>query len=317
VNVNVRGTGVAPGTPTLTASAIADFGTIQVATNSNSQTVNLSGSNLTGAPGVLNISAPSTDFQVSNDNVTWAATTTSSYTTASYISSIYVRFTPQSPGLKTGNVTITGGGLTSPVTISVVGTGTTCSPGPIILFTSDADSVKNNSAVLNGNIIDIPCSELNEYGFEYSGINGFINGQGTKVVASNYDLTNRNYSFKLNGLVQNSYYYYKAYAKNSNEISYGQQKAFYTAPINSGLVIYSNPLVHGSNVHFSLSGIKPGHYSIQLYNSVGQRVYQKDVITQVNFIDDRFMLPGKIAPGVYTIQIANPEFSILKKILIL
>ena len=56
--------------------------------------------------------------------------------------------------------------------------------------------------------------------------------------------------------------------------------------------------------------------SIQLYNNVGQRVYQKDVITQVNFIDDRFILPGKIAPGVYTIQIANPEFSILKKILI-
>jgi len=170
--------------------------------------------------------------------------------------------------------------------------------------------------VLNGNIIDIPCSELNEYGFEYSGINGFTNGQGTKVVASNYDLTNKNYSFKLNGLVQNSYYYYKAYAKNSNGISYGQEKVFYTAPINTGLVIYSNPLINGSNVHFSLSGVKPGHYSIQLYNSVGQRVYQKDVITQVNFIDDRFILPGKIAPGVYTIQIANPEFSILKKILI-
>jgi uncharacterized membrane protein len=316
VNVNVRGTGVAPGTPTLTASAITDFGTIQVATNSNSQTVNLNGSNLTGAPGVLTISASNTDFQVSNDNVTWAVTTTSSYTTASYISSMYVRFTPQSPGLKTGNITISGGGLTSPVTISVVGTGTTCLAGPIILVTGDADSVKNNSAVLNGNIIDIPCSELNEYGFEYSGINGFINGQGTKVVASNYDLTNKNYSFKLNGLVQNSYYYYKAYAKNSNEISYGQQKVFYTAPINSGLVIYSNPLIHSSIVHFSLSGVKPGHYSIQLYNSVGQRVYQKDVITQVNFIDDRFMLPGKIAPGVYTIQIANPEFSILKKILI-
>ena len=316
VNVNVRGTGVAPGTPTLTASAIADFGTIQVATNSNAQTVNLNGSNLSGVPGVLNISAPSTDFQVSNDNTTWGATTTSSYTTASYISSIYVRFTPQSPGLKTGNVTISGGGLSSPVTIAVVGTGITCLAGPIVLFTSDADSIKNNSAVLNGNIIDIPCSELNEYGFEYSGINGFTNGQGTKVVASNYDLTNRNYSFKLNGLVQNSYYYYKAYAKNSNGISYGQEKVFYTAPINSGLVIYSNPLVHESNVHFSLSGVKPGHYSIQLYNSVGQRVYQKDVITQVNFIDDRFMLPGKIAPGVYTIQIANPEFSILKKILI-
>lgn len=122
VTVAVSGTGVVP-TPTITAGTVSDFGNIVVLNNSTSQSFSISGSNLTGAPGVITITAPSTDFQVSNDNSTWLPATTVAYTSATLsATNVYVRFTPQTLGFKSGNVSITGGGLATAVTVAVSGT---------------------------------------------------------------------------------------------------------------------------------------------------------------------------------------------------
>ncbi|MER3497182.1 MAG: hypothetical protein C4308_00370 [Chitinophagaceae bacterium] len=123
-------------TPTLTATptTLPDFGNVNVGTNTTSQSFVLSGANLTGAPGNITVTAPSTDFQVSNNNSTWGPTTTIAYSSATLSNTnVYVRFTPQSAGFKSGNVTISGGGASS-ITVAVSGTGV-AAPIPTITTT--------------------------------------------------------------------------------------------------------------------------------------------------------------------------------------
>ena len=120
-----------PHGPTLTATSLSNFGSIAVGANSTAQTFNLTGVNLTGAPGSLTVTAPSTDFQVSNNGSTWGSSTTISYSSSSLSSTlVYVRFTPQSLGVKSGNVTVAGGGATT-INVPVAGTGV----GPTISIT--------------------------------------------------------------------------------------------------------------------------------------------------------------------------------------
>lgn len=116
----------ASGVPSLSAvPSSVTFGSQAVSTQSASQSFNLSGSNLTGAPGVITVNAPSTDFEVSNDDATWGPSTTIAYATATLSATpVYVRFTPQSGGVKSGNITFSGGGVGTPPTVALSGTGT-------------------------------------------------------------------------------------------------------------------------------------------------------------------------------------------------
>lgn len=116
----------ASGVPALSvAPASLSFSSQAVGTQSASQSFNLSGTNLTGAPGSITVSAPSTDFQVSNDDATWGPSTTITYSSATLAATpVYVRFTPQTGGIKSGNITFSGGGVTTPPTVALSGTGT-------------------------------------------------------------------------------------------------------------------------------------------------------------------------------------------------
>jgi hypothetical protein len=187
-------------------------------------------------------------------------------------------------------------------------------PALAIIETADSTNITGNSAVLHGVIAAEGCSAITEYGIEYSGINGFIPGFGTKAISNN--LLNNAFSSVLNGLIQNTAYYYRAYAKNATGIVYGAQKLFITNAIPAGLIVYDIPARKGTEIHYSLSGIKPGHYALRLFNSIGQLVYQKDMIIQVDFIDDRFVFPAKLPIGNYTLEVFNPFFKIHKAILV-
>jgi hypothetical protein len=187
-------------------------------------------------------------------------------------------------------------------------------PSLAIVETADSTNITANSAVLHGVIAVEGCSAITEYGVEYSGINGFIPGFGTKVISNN--LLNNSYSSVLNGLIQNTAYYYRAYAKNATGIVYGAQKLFITKAIPAGLIVYDIPAQRGTEIRYSLSGIKPGRYALRIFNSVGQLVYQKDMNIQINFIDDRFVFPAKLPIGNYTLEVFNPFFKIHKAIMV-
>jgi hypothetical protein len=228
----------------------------------------------------------------------------------SFSQTIYVNFTPTAAIPYNGNIMIMGGGATQ-ILLPVIGEAVIVTP---TVITGDSSAVLANSAILSGSISSQGCAVLNQYGIEYSGVNGFTPGYGIKVPASN--LIAGSFSQQISGLVQNTLYYYRAYATDATGTGYGEQKSFFTKAIPSGLVVYNTPITRGGNVHFSLSGIKPGHYAVRIFNSIGQLVFQKDLILQLDFIDDQFTLPAQIPVGLYTLQIFNPSFKIQKSMMV-
>ncbi|MES2851040.1 MAG: lamin tail domain-containing protein [Bacteroidota bacterium] len=109
-------------------TTIADFGNVNVGSNSVSASFTITGANLIGFPGNINI-AGSSNFQVSNDNSSWGISTTIPFTSATLTSTtVYVRFTPQSGGALGSNVSIVGGGISTTVLVAVSGTGVAIVP---------------------------------------------------------------------------------------------------------------------------------------------------------------------------------------------
>jgi len=110
-------------TPTVTASttSLADFGNIEVGTNSASASYTVSGTNLIST---LDVYAP-TNFKVSLDNTVFADQVSISPTSGTVsTTTIYARFYPLSTGIKSGSITNTSANADDKYT-SVSGTGTT------------------------------------------------------------------------------------------------------------------------------------------------------------------------------------------------
>jgi Secretion system C-terminal sorting domain len=106
--------------PTLTvSSATLNFGTVPVSVPSSSLSFNLAGTFLTPAPGTITVNAP-TNFEVSNDNMTWGSSTTIPNSAATLAATpVYVRFSSAMVGASTGNITFSGGGVAAPPTVAV------------------------------------------------------------------------------------------------------------------------------------------------------------------------------------------------------
>lgn len=408
--------------PTLTTSTLVDFGTVILGENSASQTLNLSGTLLTGFPGNITVTAPA-GFEVSLDGTTWTSSVSVPYTSATLASTpVFVRFTPTVVGTAAGNITISGGGANTTIAISgnggttpadvtitsleefgvvcinevggpnsftITGTGLNTTPvvvGPLngftfattaagtysttlsipqgggtfnqtvfvkfaplagtsysgdipvtgggisgtlnvaasgsgnsagaSLITGDVSLITSNSALAAGQITENACSPATEYGIAVSGIQNFSVGIGRNIPSTNIDAAG-NFTAQLTGLVQNTIYYYKSYVVNAGVTTYGEEKTFTTKPIGNGLIVYSNPIIRGNTMHFSISGVQPGHYSARFYNMLGQVVFQRDIILQVNYIDDYFVVPTTIPKGVYRFQVINQVYKSEKTIIVL
>lgn len=195
--INITGP---PATLSSNSTSTLTFGNQAPLTTSASQTFNVSGFALTGAPGVITLTAPNTNFQVSNNNSTWGATATVPYSTSTLSSTpVYVRFAPQSSGAKSGNVTLSGGGA-SAITVAV--TGASSLPAPVataatnILSTSFDANWNAVTGASAGYLLDVSTSptfgtyasaSLNE-GFE----SGMVTGP---YYSGNYTLGSGSWSF--------------------------------------------------------------------------------------------------------------------------
>lgn len=241
---------------------------------------------------------------------TYTASLSLAHPAGPYTQTIYVKFVPVAAQSYNGNISVSGGGAAA-INITASGNGVNTTPA---VTTENANVLSPNAVNLDGSVTNIGCSPVTLYGMEYTGISGLANGLGTQVASSN--INGGNFSVALNGLVQGGTYYYKAYAINNGGISYGPEKSFTTKAIPNGFVIYSIPVKRGGNLHYSYKGIKPGHYEIQLINSIGQLVYQHELIIQVNFIDDNFTIPGNLAIGPYSLLIVSPDFRDKKRFMI-
>lgn len=234
---------------------------------------------------------------------------------------LYVQFSPIKDSSYLGSIHISGARASSR-SISLSGTGIK-KPVVITGSVSQVDTLSNHVVTMNATIGKDACFNIVEYGFEYYTTLGWIR----RVISNNR--IGYTYSSVINNLVQNTNYNYRAYAIAENSSAtkdtiFGEVKQFITPKIsNGGLVIYNNPYTRGLAFHFTLSGIEAGNYGIQFINSLGQVAYQKnvyvqsnDLINSVGFMDYHFTLPMTVTPGLYSLQIANPNFRIVKKVLV-
>lgn len=216
-----------------------------------------------------------------------------------YSQQIFVRFTPTLVQSYNGNIAVGGGGA---ATTNVAATGNGINTLATVT-TGGISTLTTHSVVAAGTLGVSGCSSITSYGIEYSGINGFVNGAGTKVASTN--LAGTAFTSTLNGLVQGATYYYRAYATNNGGTSYGVQQSFTLPTIGLGLNMYPNPALRGKDVRVTMNNLTPGYYGLRFYNNEGRLVYQKDMNIQVGFINQSFTVPATLARGIYRVQLVS------------
>ena len=93
--------------------------------------------------------------------------------------------------------------------------------------TANASPIGANAATLNGQIVSSGGTTVLERGFFRSAASGFADGTGTKISLTG-NFTAGAFSQNATGLLVNTTYYYKAFARNSVGTSYGAEQSFTT-----------------------------------------------------------------------------------------
>lgn len=296
-----------PPPATLTATALAGFGAGCVNTTAGPNSFTIAGNNLTAA----NVSVgPLNGYSFSTSATgTYTASLSIPQAGGSFSQVIYVKFTPAAAASFNGNIPVGGAGAAT-VSVAVTGSGANT---PATLTASAAANVGMSGATLSGAVTSNGCSAVTETGFVYSSIAGFAANTGTKIVST---VAGTTFSAQVGSLLPNTTYYFRSYAVSSSGAGYSAEQSFITAALPQGLVIYSTPGVRGSALRYSLSSIKRGHYATALYNMAGQKVFKKDILIQVNYVNDGFIIPSTLPAGVYILQIENYEFKVRRQLII-
>lgn len=230
-------TRAATGTPTLTlTSVLADFGNVCINSTSAPNSFKLDGESLDGSNGsTINITAFNGFSYSETSGGTYTPTLSFTYTGNSFTDKfIYVKFNPTIVQSYNGNIVISGGGSAN---LNVAATGSGVNTATVIT-TGTATAITSNGATLPGIISTAGCSAVTAYGIEYSLTNGFINGSGIQIPATN--LSGSNFSVNLTGQSPNIRVYYKAYVTDGNGTTYGLQQAFNVNPLPVPMISQPN-----------------------------------------------------------------------------
>jgi hypothetical protein len=226
---------------------------------------------------------------------------------------IYVKFNPTAVQSYNGSIPVAGGGAP---TVYVVASGSGVNT-PATVSTGAASNITTSAAVLAGSITGAGCSVVTAYGIEYSSINGFVNGSGTKMPSIN--LSGSAYSSNVSGLLQGATYYYKAYVTTSGGTAYGQQQSFTLNAIGAGFRIFPMPARPGETVKLTvqLADLIPGYYGLQFFDAMGRQVYVHNMNVQGDFIDRSITIPAHLPLGIYEVRLVNFEKELGRKRIIL
>jgi hypothetical protein len=212
------------GTLTLT-TPLTGFGNVCINTTTGANSFILDGNALDGS--AINLAAL-TGFTYSETLAgTYTSTLSFTYTGNSFTGKvIYVKFSPTAVQSYAGTISLSGGGLASAYPVSAAGSGVNSLP---TVTTGSSSAVTATSATVAGTINDPGCGAITAYGIEYSTNSGFPDGTGIQIPCSN--LSAGVFSTAITGLIPNTRYYYKAYAVNTVDTTYGLQQAFTNTPL--------------------------------------------------------------------------------------
>ncbi len=299
-------TTAAPPPPAITVTALNGFGSTCINTEAGPNSFVINGTNLTTANITVGPLAGYTFAETAGG--TYTASLSITQTGGTQSKNVYVKFTPTAVQAYNGNIPVTGGGVTTTINVAVTGAGVNTTP---TVTTGAASGITTSSVVLNGTTVGNGCTALTELGFEYSGINGFADGTGTKI------LSTVAFSTQVTGLVQGATYYYKAYAKNAGGTGYGAQQSFTLTAIPNEFRIFPVPAQAGAELKFSINNLKPGYYALLFLDAEGKLVYQKNINIQAAFINQSVTLPSTISKGTYRVQLVNTDDIIATKTILI
>jgi LPXTG-site transpeptidase (sortase) family protein len=223
MDVKGNGNSIPNGSSAPTTTNATDFGSVSVVSGSVSHTFTIDNTgssvlNLGGTPIVAVLGTNSGDFTVSPQPTTPVAATTGTTT-------FTVAFDPSGGGTRSATISIANDDSDeNPYNFSIQGTGLAAPT----LTTSAAASISTTTATLGGNITSDGGVAVTERGVVYSttdatptigepGVTQNTNGSGTGV-----------FSESIGSLSLVTYYYYQAYATNTQGTAYGGVQEFTT-----------------------------------------------------------------------------------------
>lgn len=210
--------------PVLTATALADFGSVCIETVGTPVLFTISGSNLVAG----DITVGPLDGYTFSETATgtFADSLTVAQTGGTFTHDLYVQFAPVVAGPYNGNITVSGGGATS-FAAAVTGTGVNSSPTVVI---SSVTSPTSSTSTILSEVTAQGCSEVLERGIVYAltaspellapNTTQVDSGSGTGAFTVN-----------LTELVAGTTYHIRAYAINNGDISYSADVAITTVSL--------------------------------------------------------------------------------------
>ena len=181
---------------------------------------------------------------------------------------------------------------------------------PPTVETYSASSVATTSATLNGYISNNGGVTVSESGFVYStsNTNPIINGSGVTQIETSPTVTMGSFSKSITGLTTTITYYYKAYAINTEGVSYGSVKSFtpdYMAGNHAVFISQNIPTTVATNEVFnvSLTFENTGNTTWEAGNNynLGSQSPQDNYTWGVN----RIAVPNSVTPGEQVTITAN------------
>jgi hypothetical protein len=281
----------------LSATTLTAFGSNCLNTTTGPNSFTITGSNLTNAP--VTVAALAGFSYSTTANGTYTPTLSITQPGGTFSQQVFVKFTPVANQSYNGNIVVSGGGATA-INVAASGTGSSVAP---TVTTGSASAITTHSATVEGSVTSAGCPNVTDLGIEYSTINNFIPGTGTKVSASN--LSSTPFNITLNNLVQGAVYYYRAFASNAGGTGYGNQQTFTVKPIENAFTVYPSPVRAGTAIRFSMNNLEQGYHGLVLYNSLGQKVAQKNYNVQSSYLNEEMILPASLPTGIYRIQIVT------------
>jgi AraC-like DNA-binding protein len=176
------------------------------------------------------------------------------------------------------------------------------------ISTNNASNVGIHSATLNGNVISDGYSPILERGFVYSTLSNpdFSN---PVIISSG---TVGTFSEVLQSLNDNQQYFYRAYAINAIDTSYGSTLTFTTLVDgfaengNISIEFFPNPVEDILQINGVANSV------ISIYSIIGKKVYDADLLHESSAINLEFL-----NAGIYIVNIQNflgsTSFKIIKR----
>jgi hypothetical protein len=222
--------------PTITTGALTAFGNICTNTTAGPNSFTISGTNLTTAD--VTVAALAGYTYSTSSTGTYTSTLTLTQTGGTFSQTVYVKFAPTAVQSYSGNISISGGGLSAAVNIAASGAGINTMA---TVASGAASAITTSSATVAGTISANGCTSVTAYGIEYSTTSGFTSG--TQAASTN--ISSGAYTSGLSGLAQGTTYYYKAYATNAGGTAYGTELSFTTLTPNPTITV-TNPTAFGN-----------------------------------------------------------------------